>query len=224
MGSVTARPGGAVPLRRRPVDLVFTAFFVVNLLVVTYMIDLEQLVLPPQTGGGSSGRVAWPPDGVIRLVHWWGRHYDPLLMARPPFWRMTIWLDVLFFGPFYLFAIYAFIRGRDWIRVPALVWAGTMSANVLILLMEERYGEYASPDFAVVAAANGPWLLLALATIARMVRDHPFTTVARSGQPHPVPPRLGQPDLLPPHPVAPHPVAPHPVPPQPGPTDPADAG
>ena len=37
-------------------------------------------------------------------------------MARPPFWRMTIWIDVIFFGPFYLFAIYAFIRGRNWIR------------------------------------------------------------------------------------------------------------
>ena len=23
-------------------------------------------------------------------------------MARPPFWRMTIWIDVIFFGPFYL--------------------------------------------------------------------------------------------------------------------------
>jgi hypothetical protein len=35
-------------------------------------------------------------------------------------------------------------RGRDWIRVPALVWSGLMTANVLIILMEERYGTWAT--------------------------------------------------------------------------------
>ncbi len=46
------------------------------------------------------------------------------------------------FGPFYLVAIYAFIRGRKWIRLPALVWAGVMMTNVAIILFEEREGIY----------------------------------------------------------------------------------
>ena len=50
---------------------------------------------------------------------------------------MTIWIDVLRNGPFYLAAIYAISRGRDWIRVPALVWSGTMTAVVLVILAEE---------------------------------------------------------------------------------------
>ena len=166
----------AVALRRRPVDAVFIAFYAVNLLVVTYMIDLEQLVIPPQTNLAHLvyRTPPWPPGPVIDAVHWWGTHFDPLLMARPPFWRMTIWIDVLYFGPFYVFAIYAFIRGRNWIRVPALVWAGMMTANVLILMMEERFGEFASPHLPVVLSANAPWLLLALATIWRLRRDDPF--------------------------------------------------
>ena len=100
------------------------------------------------------------------------------LMARPPFWRMTIWIDVLYFGPFYLAGSYAFLRGRDWIRVPALVWSGLMLANVLIILMEERYGAWATPQFGIVLALNLPWLLLPAAMIWRMRHDHPFTTVA----------------------------------------------
>ena len=48
---------------------------------------------------------------------------------------------VLAFGPFYAFAIYAFVKGRDWIRLPAVMWAGTMVANVSIIMLEEWHGE-----------------------------------------------------------------------------------
>lgn len=161
-----------VPLRRRPYDLVFIVFFAINLLFITYVVDLEQLVVADPT---HFDYPLWPPAPAIDLVHWWGNHYDPLLMARPPFWRMTIWIDVIFFGPFYVFALDAFIRGRNWIRVPALVWSGTMTANVLIILMDERYGVTATPHFAIVLAANAAWLLAPLLLIVRMLRDHPFT-------------------------------------------------
>jgi hypothetical protein len=164
------------PLRRRPVDLVFIAFFVVNAGFITYIVDLEQLVIHDPA---HFTYPVWPPAPLVDLVHWWGQHFDPVLMARPAFWRMTIWIDVLFFGPFYLAALYAFARGRNWIRVPALVWSGTMLANVLIILMEERYGQFATPRFGIVLLANAAWLLVPLAMIWRMRRDHPFTEPAR---------------------------------------------
>jgi hypothetical protein len=155
------------------VDLVFVAFFAVNLCLITYVVDLEQLVIRDPA---RFSYPAWPPRPFIDLVHWWGRTYDPLLMARPAFYRMTIWIDVLFFGPFYAAALYAFIRGRDWIRVPAMVWSGAMITIVLIILMEERYGVHASPRFGVVLAANLSWLLLPFAVIARLARSQqPFT-------------------------------------------------
>jgi hypothetical protein len=147
-------------------------FLVLNATVITYMVDLEQLVIADPA---DFDYPPWPPPPLVDLVHWYGERYDPLLMARPPFWQMTIWIDVLFFGPFYFFAIYAFARGRDWIRVPALVWSGTMAANVLILLFEERYGQWAAPHFGVVLAANASWLIMPFAMIWRMWRDHPFT-------------------------------------------------
>jgi hypothetical protein len=170
----------SVPLRERRIDLVFVAYFVLNATFITYIVDIEQLVIADPA---NFDYPAWPPAPLVDLVHWYGENYDPLLMARPPFWRMTIWIDVLFFGPYYLFAIYAFIRGRDWIRLPALVWSGTMAANVLIILMEERYGEWATPDFGFVLALNAPWLLMPFATIWRMRREHPFTRAVGSGDP-----------------------------------------
>jgi hypothetical protein len=49
-----------------------------------------------------------------------------------------------------------------------------MAANVLIILMEERYGISATPHFGVVLAANLSWLLMPVAMILRMRRDNPF--------------------------------------------------
>ncbi len=160
-----------LPLRQRPFDLVFLVFFIVNATFVTYIIDLEQLVIADTS---NFTYPIWPPAPLVDLVHWYGDNYDPLLMARPPFWRMTIWIDVIFFGPFYLAAIYAFIRGRDWIRVPALVWSGTMLANVLIILMDERYGVTPAPNFGFVVLVNLPWLTFPFLMMLRMRRDHPF--------------------------------------------------
>lgn len=162
----------ATALRYRRIDLIFIAFFVVNLGFITYFFDAEQLTVA--NGATMAHYPAWPPGWVVDLAHWYGRHYDPLLMARPPFWRATIWIDLVLFGPFYALAIYAFIRGRGWIRVPALVWAGMMLSNVTIILFEERSGRYASPHFGMVVAANLSWILLPLATIWRMWRDAPF--------------------------------------------------
>jgi len=164
-------------LSRRPFDLAFIAFFAVNLGFITYVVDIEQLVIRDPDNFSAP---RWPPAPLVGLVHWWGRTYDPLLMARPAFWRMTIWIDVLCFGPFYLAAIYAFVRGRDWIRLPAVLWSGAMVAIVAVILMDERYGVHASPRFGIVLTANLPWLLLPLAVVARMSRSpHPFTEPAQ---------------------------------------------
>jgi hypothetical protein len=160
-----------VPLRRRPVDFAFVVFFAFNAVVVTYTIDIEQLVIADP---GRFDHPIWPPPAVVDFIHWYGRSFDPLLMARPAFWQMTIWIDVLLFGPFYLAAIYALVRARPWIRVPALVWSGMMASNVLIILMEQRFGVWAGPHFGVVLGAYLPWLLGAVAMFLRMRRAEPF--------------------------------------------------
>jgi hypothetical protein len=161
-----------VSLRHRPIDLVFIAFFAINLGFITYFFDIEQLTVADPAH--MTSYPGWPPHPIVDLVHWYGNRYDPLLMARPAFFRATIWIDVVAFGPFYAAAIYAFARGRGWIRVPALVWAGVMMANVTIILFEERFGVDRTPHFGFVLGANLAWLLLPVAVIARMGRDDPF--------------------------------------------------
>jgi EXPERA (EXPanded EBP superfamily) len=167
-------------LRYRRFDLIFIAFFVLNLGFITYFFDIEQITVTNALH--MTHYPAWPPKPIVDLVHWYGRQWDPLLMARPAFFRMTIWIDVVVFGPFYAFAIYAFIRGRDWIRVPALVWSGIMMTNVAIILFEEKNGVYATSHFGMVLGANLPWFLLPIAVIIRMIWDRPFSRF--SADPH----------------------------------------
>jgi hypothetical protein len=167
-----------IPLAERRYDLAFIIFFAINLGFITYIVDIEQLVIADPT---RFTYPLWPPRPLVDMVHWWGRTFDPALMAREPWWRATIWLDVLGFGPFYAFAIYAFVKGRDFIRTPAIVWAGVMFANVTIILFEELLGAHKSPRPGVVVAANIPWLLMPWLVVARLAKStHPFSREASS--------------------------------------------
>ena len=163
----------AVPLAQRKLDLIFIGFFLVNLLFVSYVVSFEQLVVADPR---QFNYPLWPPAMMVDLVHWYGWNFDPLLIARPPFWMATIWLDSLLFGPFYVAALYAFWKGRDWIRLPSVIYSTMLFTNVVIILFEETSGQFASPKLPIVAALNLPWLLMPVAIIARMWRsEHPFT-------------------------------------------------
>lgn len=164
------------PLATRRGDLVFLAFFFVNLTFITYIVDLEQLVIANRQ---AFEYPLWPPRALVDLVHWWGDNFDPLQNARPPWWRATIWIDVLGFGPYYAAAIYAFWKGRNWIRVPSFLWAAVMMTNVTIILFEEMVGPHATPRPGIVWMANLPWLLLPVAVIYRMRHEKPFGEESR---------------------------------------------
>lgn len=165
-----------ISLKKRPVDIALIVFFVINFIFVTYMIDVEQLIIEDPDNFSYPW---WPPRWMVDLVHWYGRTFDPVLIARPAWWRATIWIDSLFFGPFYAAAIYAYIKGKDWIRFGSIVWASVMLTNVTIILFEEVNGEHASPELFRVFLANACWLIFPAIVLYRMWRSvNPFTIPA----------------------------------------------
>jgi hypothetical protein len=171
----------AIPLSRRPLDVALVAFFVVNLCFTTYVVSLEQIAIADPNHFSPP---FWPPAPLLALVHWWERSFDPLLLARPAWYRATIWLDVLGFGPFYAVAIYAFVRGREWIRIPCVIWASVLFTNVFIILFDELKGIHATPAPGVVVAANAPWLVVPVLVIWRVTRSpHLFTREAGAAAP-----------------------------------------
>jgi hypothetical protein len=160
------------PLRKRKFDWLFIGFFLINLLFITYIVDIEQLIIPDPY---HFQQPPWPPAAMVNLIHRYGQTLDPLLMARPQWWKDTIWLDVVFYGPFYAAAIYAFVKGRKWIRIPAVFYCGMMFADVFIILGEEIAGPHASPQLLLVLGLNLPWLLIPVLLTVRLWRDAPFS-------------------------------------------------
>src|SRR5690242_16725662 len=110
---------GTSPLKRRPADILLLLFFFVSLFYVALIIDIEQLMIADPS---NFAYPVWPPAFLVDHVHWYGNTFDPLQVARPAWWKACILHEMIFFVPFYPFAIYVFIKGRDWIRVPALLY------------------------------------------------------------------------------------------------------
>lgn len=171
-----------IPLRERKADIVILFFFWINIVFITYLFDAEQLIVPDTSLAGTPEYVypPWPPKPVVDAAYWWGNHFDALLMARPMFWRMTIWIDLVLFGPFYLVAIYAYTKGKDWIRIPSIIYASVMMTNVTIILGEEFFGQWAAEtnlQRAAVVSANAQWFLIPAFIIYRMwmAGERPFT-------------------------------------------------
>jgi hypothetical protein len=164
-----------IPLRERKFDMVLWIFFFINLTFISYQVDVEQLAIADPE---DFEYPVWPLPFVVDLVHWWGRNFDPALMARPAWFKMTIWIDQVFFGPFYAAALYAFWRGREWIRNWCFLWAAAMMTNVTIILGEEAWGAHATDRLGMVVFANASWFLFPMFVIVRMWREHPFTREA----------------------------------------------
>jgi hypothetical protein len=156
-----------VPLSQRRFDWFIITFFLLNLFFITYIVDLEQLVVADPH---NFDYPVWPPTFFVDIIHNYGRTFDPVLIARPPWWRATIWIDVLFFGPFYAAAIYAFVRGKNWIRIPCFIWSGMMFSNVTIIMAEELFGPHATPQPLVVLLLNLPWWTMPAVISYRMWR------------------------------------------------------
>jgi hypothetical protein len=166
----------SIPLSKRPGDIALLVFFWVNILTITYMQGLEQLVIADPN---DFEYPLWPPRFMVDMVHWWGRNFDPLLMARPTWWKVIIGIDVVFFGPFYVSAIYAFTKGKEWIRIPSIIYASVMLTMVTVITGEEMFGPHATPELGIVLLANGPWALFPLFLLYRMIsQPHPFTRAA----------------------------------------------
>jgi hypothetical protein len=162
-----------LPLKQRKIDIVLIIFFIVNLFFITYIVDIEQIIISDPY---NFTYPLWPPAFLVDLVHWWGKNFDPVLMARPVWWKVTIWWDSLLFGPYYAVAIYAFIKGKEWIRIPSIIWASIMLSGVAIILAEEMWGSYATPRRDIVLLANAGWVIFPIYMLIRMsLCERPFS-------------------------------------------------
>ncbi|NHJ86609.1 MAG: DUF2781 domain-containing protein [Asgard group archaeon] len=164
-------PIGKRDKARKIIDIFLVTFFIFNFVFICYMFDLEQLVVSGEDhlyNWPLTDYPVWPPKFIVDLNHWVGTTMDPALLARETWWQATIWIDVILFGPFYAIATYAFIRGKNWIRMPSIIWASVMLTNVTIIMINEFVLYPTNDMWYGMVLANLLWILTPILVYIRM--------------------------------------------------------
>jgi hypothetical protein len=102
---------------------------------------------------------------------------DPLFLVRPPFLLVALAVSALVWGPLYLYLIWGFLRGRNEIRVPALMYSAALTLAMLMIIAEELWSSvpgWRTPEPAKFLALNLPYLVVPVILAIRMRHPFPF--------------------------------------------------
>ena len=70
-------------------------------------------------------------------------------------------------------------KGKEWIRLPSIIYAVSMISGVIMILSEEAFGLYRTSHLALVIFANASWIIFPLIILFRLgLNERPFTRPA----------------------------------------------
>jgi hypothetical protein len=159
-----------LPLRERRWDIFFMVVFALFTVTSAIADAIPTLGLNiSQHAPTWFGRANWS----------YGHDTDPLFI-RPPHWmRFVTGLSAFVYGPFYLLLVYCLAKGKNWIQVPAVMYATAISVVTgVVVFGAEFFGEDPAmrvqnvPKF---LAFNLPYVIIPLLLLARMRKEKPFT-------------------------------------------------
>ena len=158
-----------LPLRERRIDVFFAVLFVV--FAITSGISDAIPTLGIEMSADS-------PNPLARANYWYAIDADPLFMHPPVWMRFVTGLSTFVYGPFYLLLSWALVKGKNWIQLPAVIYA-VMIASItgVIVFGVEFFGE---PEFQTQNAVkflsfNLPYVLMPILLLVRMRKPLPFT-------------------------------------------------
>jgi hypothetical protein len=157
-----------LPLRRRPIDIVFIVIFAA--FTITSLIS----DLLPTVGVD----ISQPSSNFFVNSNWWYAHdTDPLFMTPPVWMRIVTGLSAFVYMPFYVVLVISLVRGWNAIQLPSVVYA-TMIASItgIIVFGVEFFGEpeWVTPNPVKFLAFNLPYVLLPILLLIRMRKPFPF--------------------------------------------------
>jgi len=158
-----------LPLAERKFDYFFIVMF--SLFFITSMIADMVPTLGYEMRPDSS-------NPIIRANYDYAYGCDPLFMNPPVWMRIVTGLSALVYGPFYLVLVYAFIKGKNWIHVPAIMYGTAISVITgVIVFGVEFFGEpeWRCQNPAKFLPYNLPYVLVPILLIIRMREAQPFT-------------------------------------------------
>jgi hypothetical protein len=158
-----------LPLRERPVDIFFAVIFLAFAVtsVISDLLPTVSIDFSPTSG-----------NPLVQGNYWYAHDADPLFMHPPVWMRLVTGLSAFVYGPFYLVLVFAIVRGRNWIQLPAVIYATMISVITgVIVFGVEFFGEpqYQTHNPVKFLAFNLPYVVIPLILLARMRKPEPFT-------------------------------------------------
>lgn len=157
----------AIPLRRRPLDaFLVSAFCVFSISSLIY----EQFVV-------FGVDLSTTTDIFGRSWYWYARSFDPVFLDPPLWLRIMCGIDGYVFGPCYLVFIYAFVKGRDWVRIPALLYGAAIVYSTIVYFGWEflNAANRAEANLLAVFIVNIPYTVVPLLLMWRVRQTEPFS-------------------------------------------------
>lgn len=155
-----------IPLRDRPLDSFLVLWF--SLFAVSSLVFEPFIVFDVD--------LSTTTDIFGRTWYWYASSFDPIFLDTPLWLRIMCGIDAFVFGPFYLVLIYALVRRRSWIRVPALLYGAAIVYSTAVYFGYEILdpANRAEANLVAVFLVNIPFTIVPLLLIWRMRRRQPF--------------------------------------------------
>jgi hypothetical protein len=160
-GAERAKAG---PERMPALDRLFVACFAV--------FAFTSICMEPYITFGVNLARATSPLG--RAWYFYARNWDPLFLDQPAYMRVMTGIDEWVYGPMYLVLIYAFVRRRDWIRLPGLLYCGAIIYSTLVYFLTEFLTEGHRANLTMVTLVNIPYTIVPCLLVWRLWRPSPF--------------------------------------------------
>jgi hypothetical protein len=154
----------------RPIDRVLVGCFC--------LFAFTSLVMEPYFVFGVDYHRVGDPFAAGWLLY--ATRWDPAFLDRPLFLRIICAIDLFVFGPFYLVLVYAFVKRRDWIRIPALIYVSAIVYSTVVYFAWEFIGERGRADLMMVVAFNIPYTIVPLVLAARVRHTQLWEDVGQS--------------------------------------------
>eukprot|EP01120_Amphizonella_sp_Union-15-10_P015271 TRINITY_DN7826_c0_g1_i1.p1 TRINITY_DN7826_c0_g1~~TRINITY_DN7826_c0_g1_i1.p1 ORF type:complete len:179 (-),score=8.69 TRINITY_DN7826_c0_g1_i1:23-559(-) len=133
----------SLPIKERPRDLLFVSIFIIFTIAALLLEPLRAFNLNcsclckknPQN-------LLWPPQKVREFYQLWARNYDGFLLHPPLWFRVLSFATLFVYVPFYVVGSYAFLYGKEWIRIPSLMYCSAVVYSVFPIIVEDLWGKH----------------------------------------------------------------------------------
>lgn len=157
-----------LPLRKRPIDIVFLVVF--SAFIVTCIIS-------DSVEGLGLDQVAGSPNILVQWNYWYSSNFDPLYRSHPLWLRLISGTSAFVYVIFYVLLIISIVRRWNWIQLPSVIYATMIIALTGIPIFGvELFGPPGerTPNPAVFLAYNLPYIVFPLILLIRMRTPKPF--------------------------------------------------